>query len=186
MLAPRIAWHDSQVAGIIIMAGNTRPLDELVLEQVKYQVSLAGKATPEGDKQLAEAEQSAAEIRNPGLTGGQTVDMLGAHIPGSYFLDLRGYDPGRTAASLKIPILVLQGARDYQVRTVDFEGWKRALAVDAGASFRLYPNLYHLFIPVPANDTTALSTPEDYQEPGHVAPQVITDISGWIHKQTTR
>ena len=178
MLAPRIAKHDAQVAGIIIMAGNTRPLDELLVEQVKYQVSLAGKATPEGEKQIAEAEKSAAEIRNPGLTGGQTVDMLDAHIPGSYILDLRGYDPGRTAASLKIPILVLQGARDYQVRTVDFEGWKRALAGDARASFHLYPNLYHLFIPVPASDATALSTREDYQKPGHVAPEVITDITG--------
>src|SRR5208283_4759965 len=36
MLAPRIATEDPQVAGIIIMAGNARPLEKLVVDQVKY------------------------------------------------------------------------------------------------------------------------------------------------------
>jgi fermentation-respiration switch protein FrsA (DUF1100 family) len=106
--------------------------------------------------------------------------MLGVPIPGSYVLDLRSYDPAQTAAGLKIPILVMQGARDCQVRIADFEGWKRALAGDPLASFRLYPNLYHLFIPVPASDTTPLSTPADYTQPGHVAPEVIADAAAWI------
>jgi hypothetical protein len=186
MLAPRIAKGDPQVAGIVIMAGNTRPLEDLVVEQVKYQVGLLGKSTPEGDKAIADAEKAAADIRNPNLTASQTLNVLGAPVPGSYFLDLRAYDPAQTAASLKIPILVLQGARDCQVRMADFEGWKRALAGDPRATFHLYPNLYHLFIPVPASDTTALSTPADYQQPGHVAPEVITDISGWIQAQNGR
>lgn len=185
-LAPRIAKGDPQVAGIVIMAGNTRPLEDLVVEQVKYQVSLMGKLTPEGDKAITDAEKFAAEVRSPDLKPSQTLSVLGAPVPGSYFLDLRGYDPAETAASLKIPILVLQGARDCQVRMADFDGWKRALAGDTRATFHLYPNLYHLFIPVPASDTTALSTPADYQQPGHVAPEVINDIGGWIQAQNGR
>ncbi|HEV3276601.1 MAG TPA: DUF3887 domain-containing protein [Terriglobia bacterium] len=180
MLAPRIAREDPQVAGIIIMAGNTRPLGDLIVEQVKYQVGLAGPPTPEGEKAIADAEKTEAAMRDPHLTADQTVTMLGVPIPGSYVLDLRSYDPAQTAAGLKIPILVMQGARDCQVRIADFEGWKRALAGDPLASFRLYPNLYHLFIPVPASDTTPLSTPADYNQPGHVAPEVIADAAAWI------
>jgi len=180
MLAPRIARNDPQVAGIIIMAGNTRPLEDLIVEQVKYEVGLAGAPTAEGEKAIAEAEKTAAAMRDPNLKADQTVSMLGIPIPGSYVLDLRGYDPARTAASLKIPILVMQGARDCQVRMADYEGWKKALAGDSLASFRLYPNLYHLFIPVPASDTTPLSSPADYNQPGHVAPEVIADAAAWI------
>lgn len=180
MLAPRIAKDDPQVAGIIIMAGNTRPLEDLIVEQVKYQVSLAGKPTPEGEKAIANAEKTAAAMRDPNLKPDQTVSMLGIPIPGSYVLDLRAYDPARTAAGLKIPILVMQGARDSQVRMADYDGWKKALAGDPLASFRLYPNLYHLFIPVPASDATPLSSPADYNQPGHVAPEVIADAAAWI------
>jgi uncharacterized protein len=182
-LAPRIAAGDPGVAGIVIMAGITRPLADVIVEQVKYEVGLAGKPTPDGDKQIAAAEKTAADMRNPNLTPDQTVNVLGVALPGSYVLDLRQYDPARTAAGLKIPILVLQGARDCQVRLADFDGWKKALAGDPAATFHLYPNLYHLFIPVPPSDTTALSTPADYEVPGHVAPEVVTDIVDWIQRR---
>jgi dienelactone hydrolase len=180
MLAPRIAKGDPQVAGIVIMAGNTRPLEDLIVEQIKYQVGLAGAPTPEGEKAIADAEKTAAAMRDPNLKGDQTVNMLGAPLPGSYVLDLRAYDPAQTAAALKIPILAMQGARDCQVRMADFEGWKKALAGDSLASFKLYPNLHHLFIPVPASDTTPLSSPADYNQPGHVAPEVIADVAAWV------
>jgi len=183
MLAPRIAQEDPQVAGIAIMAGNSRPLEDLIVEQVKYEVGLSGPATPNGEEQIAMAEKTAADMRNPNLTSEQTVSFLGIPLPGSYILDLRHYDQVRTAAGLKIPILVLQGARDCQVRLADYEGWKKALAGDSRSTFHLYPNLYHLFIPVPASDTTALSTPADYQVPGHVAPEVLADIAAWIEAQ---
>ncbi len=186
MLAPRIAKEDPQVAGIIIMAGNTRPLEDLIVEQIKYQVSLAGAPTPEGEKAIADAEKTAAAIRDPQLKPDQTLSVLGSPTPGSYWLDLRAYNQAQTAASSKIPILVMQGARDCQVRMADFEGWKKALAGDSLASFRLYPNLYHLFIAVPASDTTPLSTPADYNQPGHVAPEVIADAAAWISRGTPR
>jgi dienelactone hydrolase len=183
MLAPRIAAEDPQVAGIVLMAGNSRPLEDLIVEQVRYQVSLAGRPTPESDKQVAAVEKMREEIRAPKLTAGDSVNMLGVPIPGSYFLDLRNYDQARVAAGLKIPILVLQGERDSQVRMADYQGWKKALAEDPLASFRLYPNLFHLFIAVPASDHTPLSTAEDYMEAGHVAPAVIIDIATWINAQ---
>lgn len=185
MLAPRIANGDPQVAGIILMAGNTRPLEELIVEQVKYQVGLAGAPTPEGQKAIAEAEKTAAAMRDPNLKPDQMVNIMGAQVPGSYVLDLRAYNPAETAAGLKIPILVMQGARDCQVRMADFDGWKKALADDSLASFKLYPNLYHLFIPVPASDITPLSTPADYNQPGHVAPEVIADAAAWINAART-
>lgn len=65
MMAPRIAEGDRQIAGLIIMAGTTRPLEDLLVEQVRYTVGLSGKITPEGEKAIARAEKTAAEMRKP-------------------------------------------------------------------------------------------------------------------------
>lgn len=174
-VGPRIVTGETKVAGVILMAGNTRPLEDLVVEQVRYLVSLNGQVTPAGEEQIAAAEKSAQEFRNPDLKPGMTVNLLGAILPASYVLDLRSYKPGETAAALKIPILVLQGERDYQVRVADFEGWKKALAGRTNAAFKLYPALNHHFMP-----GTGPSSNAEYLKPNHVLEQVISDIAEWI------
>jgi len=179
MVGPRIAVGNKQVAGLILMAGNTRPIEELVIEQARYAAELDGKITPEKEKQIQAAEQSAREIRNPQLKPGMTVQFLGMATPAAYFLDLRNYRPGEAAATLGIPILVLQGERDYQVRFADFNGWKKALEKKPNASFKLYPGLNHLFM-----FGTGPSSPAEYLQPNHVQEEVVRDIGEWIAART--
>ncbi len=177
MLAPRIAAEDPQVAGIIILAGTARPLEKVVVDQVKYIASLTSPPTPANQKQIEKAEAIAAQVESPSLKPGDAVDFFGAPIPGSYFLDLRSYDPAKVAAGLKIPILVLQGGRDYQVTNADFEIWKSALAGDPRATFKFYPEYNHLFMP---GASSGPASPDDYSVAGNVAQDVITDIAKWI------
>jgi dienelactone hydrolase len=167
MLAPRIAAATPQVAGIILLAGTPRPLEELVLEQFRRVGANA--------QQMEQAEATARAIRDPQLRAGQMVSFLGAPTPASYWLDLRRYDAAKTAAGLKIPIFVLQGGRDYQVTRTDFGAWKRALAGRKNVELKLYPALNHLFV-----EGTGESRPAEYEQPGHVAEQVITDLAGWV------
>ena len=68
-----------------------------------------------------------------------------------------------------------QGERDYQVTLVDFDGWKKALEGRKNASFKLFPDLNHHFMP-----GKGPSTPQEYDAPNHVAPAVIEELSGWI------
>ena len=105
------------------------------------------------------------------------MDFFGAPIPGSYFLDLRSYDPAKVAAGLKVPILVLQGGRDYQVTNADYEIWQKALAGDPRATFKVYPNYTHLFMP---GAGAGPASPDDYAVAGNVSEDVITDITKWI------
>jgi len=177
MLAPRIAAVDPQVAGIVIMAGNARPLEALVIDQIKYIASLTSEQTPENQKQIEKAQAIAAQVESPSLKPDATVDFFGSQIPGSYFLDLRNYDPAKVAAGLKIPILVLQGGRDYQVTSADFELWKKELANDPRATFKFYPPYTHLFN---AGAGSGPPSPQDYAVPGHVGEDVINDITHWI------
>jgi hypothetical protein len=77
-----------------------------------------------------------------------------------------------------MPLLILQGERDYQVTLKDFQNWKDALAGQSNVTLKTYPDLNHLFI-----SGNGKSTPDEYQTPGNVAPAIIQDIAAWIHQQ---
>jgi len=179
MLAPRIAAGDKQVAGIIILAGTTRPLEVVIVDQLKYLSTLPGPDQQQLQQQLTEAEKAKAEIESPGLKPDAVVSVLGIKIPASYFLDLRDYHPAEVAAKLNIPILVLQGGRDYQVTKDDYQRWQAALANDPKATLKFYPELTHLFMDV---QRSGPASPADYSVAGHVAPQVVNDITQWVNK----
>ena len=178
MLAPRIA-QGAKAAGIIVLAGNTRPLQALVVEQLRYLASLDPAHAAEHAAAIREAEQAAREIESPALQPRTMVKLLGTTIPGSYFIDLRGYEPAQVAARLGLPVLVMRGERDYQVTQADFEGWKAAFHGSSRATFHLYFGLGHLFMPstTPGN---GLGSPADYEHADHVAGAVIDDIVSWV------
>jgi dienelactone hydrolase len=183
-LAPRIAQGDAQVAGLVILAGGTRPLEQVLVDQVKYIVGLQGQITPEAQKQIAGVEQTAKQIESPTLTAETRLNVLGSPVPGSYFLDLRGYHPAEVAAQLKIPMLLLRGDHDYQVTQEDFDGWKTTLSSKPNVTWKVYPGLFHLFMPS-SSAGPGLGTPTDYQKPGHVTEQVIDDIAAWTKAPAT-
>lgn len=174
MLAPRIGQADPQIAGLIILAGPTRSFEDIEVEQTQYLISQNGKPSAEDEAYLSEVQATVAKMRK--LTAADTSSpaiMFGA--PASYWLDLHQHDTLAIAKGLKQPMLILQGERDYQVTLVDFNGWKAALGSQRKATFKLYPQLNHLFIAGEGK-----STPAEYDQPGHVAEPVVTDIAEWI------
>jgi dienelactone hydrolase len=177
-LGPRIAAGDPQIAGLILMAGCTRPLEDMVVEQTKFQVSLNGPPNEDGLKAIARAEQEKRDIEDPNLNPGVMLHSAGAAIPSEYFLDLRTYNATQVAASLKIPMLILQGVKDVQVTMVDFDNWKKALESHKDVTFKSYPLANHLFMPVMGRATGA-----EYSSPSHVEQDVVEDIASWVHQQ---
>jgi dienelactone hydrolase len=174
-LAPRIARADPQLAGLIILAGAVRQLEDAVLAQTRYLTNADGTVTPAEQRQIADAEALGVRVR--ALTAADAADrtpIFGA--PASYWLDLRGYDPAAAAAGLTMRLLILQGERDYQVTmTDDFATWRAALGASATATLRSYPALNHLFIA-----GSGPSVPAEYLMPGHVDEAVIRDIASWV------
>lgn len=202
-LAPRIATGDPQIAGIVAMGANTRPLEKEMITALQYvakadaeqaaaeaadKPSLAAKPagqaatkaapqpSPEEEKAIAIAEDSAKQIENPDLKPGDSVQVLDGTMAASYWLDLRNYNPVETAEQLRIPMLILQGGRDFQVTPEgDFSAWQSAFAHRRNAILKQYPDLNHLFM-----FGSGPSLPADYSKPGHVDEQAISDIAAWI------
>jgi dienelactone hydrolase len=176
MLIPRIGTMiDPNVAGFIILAGNTRPLEDLLIEQITYIVSVDGKISGEEQAQIDIIKQQVANIKNPQLSSAVPASELPFGIPAAYWLDLRDYRPAAIAQTLQQPMLILQGERDYQVTMVDFQGWQQALASRQNVVFKSYSDLNHLFM-----EGSGKSTPGEYLMAGHVSETVINDIANWI------
>jgi hypothetical protein len=174
-LAPRIADQTDKLSGLVLMAGAARPLEDLILEQTRYLLSLHGTGSEQEANELKQLEEQVARVKSPDLTPAVPRTQLPLGIPASYWLDLRQYNPAATAARIGLPMLILQGERDYQVTMTDFNGWQAALEGKADITCQSYPDLNHLFMP-----GTGPSTPAEYLTAGHVAEGVIEDIAAFV------
>lgn len=163
ILIPRIGNADPKIAGLIMMAGcATRPLEDELSRQLMYIASLNGPISDDTKREIDKQKQ-----------------LLLKSVPASYLLDLRSYIPisAEMAKSLKQPMLIMQGGRDYQATEADFNIWKSALSSKTDVTFKLYPDLNHLFM-----TGTGKATPAEYEKPGTMAQSVIIDISDWIKR----
>jgi hypothetical protein len=68
MLIPYIASQTPNLAGLIVLAGPSRPLEDLYLEQMTYIVGLDGDVSGQEQEALARIEQQAARVKNPQLS----------------------------------------------------------------------------------------------------------------------
>lgn len=145
-LAPMIANAAGHVAGLIILAGSLRPLDEIL---------------------------PIDSLRSGMLPANRLILGMGER----YLEDYRALDLRGSFRAFPGPILILQGGKDHRITRRDMDLW-RETAASAGKSnvtFKDYPNLGHLFIPI-AGD----SSPETFLSPGNLDPGVIADIAGFV------
>lgn len=163
--APRIADEDGKLAGLVLMAGNVRGLEDVVVDQLEYVGANA--------KTMATAKEVQAKVKK--LEPGDADSPPLMNTPATYWLDLKGYDPAAKAKTLGIPILILQGERDYEVTMKEYALWKASVGSQKGVAMKSYPSLNHLFI---AGEGKSL--PAEYNKPGHVAADVINDIVGFV------
>ncbi len=180
MLVPRIGVADkNSIAGFVIFAGATRPLEDEWVRQYVYLYGLDGQITPKERAEIDGYKQQAMRIKQltPADASRNNKEIL-LHAPPSYWLDLRGYSPPTVALQLKKAFLILQGERDYNVTMEAFHDWQKALAKRADVSFKSYPKLDHLFL-----EGTGPASGADYARPRNIPKYVVDDIAAWIKKQ---
>ncbi len=176
MCAPLIASKSKQINGVILLAGNARPLEDLLIEQYNYLYS--ADSLDASEKQEIETLKSQVKtVKDAKLLKAAKKENLPLSLTPYYWQSITKYNQLQTAQKLKQPILVLQGERDYQVTMVDYNLWKQNLSSDPKNQFISYPALNHLFI---AGEGKSL--PAEYDKQGHVEEKVITDIAEWIKK----
>jgi len=173
MMAPRIARHSGQVAGLILLAAPARPLLDILQEQRKRMAVLDdGRTSPEESAALDALKQQVAAVR---ASADVPVAQSPMGQPAAYWRSTDGIDPVAEAKDAALPMLVLQGTRDIQVVDADWQRWRGAFHDDPQVAFKLYDGLNHFGIRVEGDDDLA-----GYSAPGHVDAQLVADVAAWI------
>ncbi len=101
---PLIGKADAEIAGLIVLAGLARPLEDTILDQFSYIYALEGAISPEHQQHLDELKQQAAQVKAPDLSSETPAAKLPFGVPAAYWLSLRGYHPEAVAKTLAQPI----------------------------------------------------------------------------------
>lgn len=146
LAAPRIGVKDPTLAGLILVAGPARPMDAVIDDQIRY-LGLSDKV----GEQLKHA------------------------FPPAFRKQLEEYKQVEVAKTLKMPMFIIQGERDYQVTMEDFALWKSALGTSQNVTMKSYPKLNHLL-----QEGQGKAKPAEYNLAKPVASYVIDDVATWV------
>ena len=179
MLAPRIDAEGGNFKGLIIMAGTPRKLEEVMIEQTDEALSdmnaimrlLAGGpikktiAAFDGMYDLTDVEAKKKKVG-----GGTTL---------YYFTEMGRHAAPDYLAATKKPLLIMQGAKDFQVKVdKDFGAYQKLLGDRPNVTFKLYEGLNHAFVPAIYDDINQAK--KEYAAERHIGEGVISDIATWI------
>lgn len=174
MLAPRIANADGRLAGLVLLAAPSLPLEDKVVMQTRYLAQMEGSISAEAEARIREVEGQRNTIRQ--LTDEASApERLMLDLPARYWLDLHGYDPVDAAVRTNLPLLVIAGGRDYQVDQNDWARWEEALGGVSGATLMRYPTLNHLLM-----NGEGTPGPDEYFKTGKVDTHLIEDVAAWV------
>jgi dienelactone hydrolase len=171
---PRIGTKTPQAAGYIILAGPTRPFEDIILDQITYIANLDGTLSEEEKKALDDLKVAVQKVKDPALSETTPASELPMGVvPASYWLDLRAYKPVEVLKTLPQPVLLIQGGRDYQVTLEDVDGWRAA--GKENLTVQIFDDLNHTFV-----KGEGKATPAEYEKEGSVSESVIQKISDWV------
>jgi dienelactone hydrolase len=170
-VAPLVAVGGG-VRGLVLLAPMARRADEVLLDQIPFQLRLSGAEEAEIARRTDQIRQYFAALSDPKADPGF---FFGAGA--GYWRDWLALDVPKLLRETAVPVLVLQGTKDIQVRSdKDFEKLKREAGEREGRIvYRLFPDLNHLFV-----HTEGPSTGAEYGIPGRMEPAVITAVAEWI------
>lgn len=182
MLVPRIIDRvpDHALAGAIVLAGPSRPLEDLLIEQLQFQTNLlkqSGQPTEAAEQQIAVFQQQVQLLKDTQYKADNPPPgfLLGAV---QWWLDIRNLYAAEEAAKQQVPLYIIQGGNDIQVFPDNLDGWKQALADRSDVQYELYPKLNHVLV-----EYDGASTGAEYNLPGNVPSQLIGDVADWIKAQ---
>ncbi|SDQ52483.1 hypothetical protein SAMN05421664_1913 [Chryseobacterium soldanellicola] len=173
-LMPKIA-EKAQVSKYIFMAGNARPLQDVIVDQFNYIHTI--DPTKISNEELQNMKKQVDFLQSKKFNLDSPKSELPLGLSASYWKYLIDYKPLEAVKSIKSPMFFAQGGRDYQVTEKDFALWKNQLKNNKAAAFKFYPSLNHLFI-----KGTEQPSPKDYEIKGNVDEEFLKDLVQFILK----
>ena len=164
------------LCGVISVSGAGRKLGTVIREQLTSNPANAPILTPA----LATLDSLEKGRKVDSATLPAPIQSLFNNEVQPYLIDLMAQDPARLAATLKLPLLIVQGDRDLQVKVAD----ARALvAAQPKAKLVILPAVNHV-LKIVASDSPAANF-ATYGDPSlPIAPGVVDAIANFVAKRS--
>lgn len=179
MLAPRIDAEGGDFAGLVILAGTLRTLEEVIIDQNEDSL----KQLDESQREMASQQIQALKDKFDSIAcmseeiAKQT--LLVGSVYAWYLKEMQQHPIKEYLIKTDKPLFVLQGDKDVQVSVEkDFNQYQQILKDHPNASCKLYPGLNHMFMK--AIYGTIKDILEEYNVPQTVDGTVLEDIAKWI------
>lgn len=160
------------LCGLILVSAGGRPIGTVLREQLRASpvyAPLIDQAVP-----AIEALEAGRHVDTSAMD--QRLLPLFAPPIQDYMISLLSYDPARLMATLRPPVLIVQGLSDLHVNEADA---RRLAEANPAARLVLLPGVNHVLKAVPTDDRAAnAATYGDAELP--LAPGVVEAISDFI------
>lgn len=168
------------VAALVLMAGTGRPLPAVMLEQNARALAQEGLSVPDQRAALTEIAEIFERLASDEVLfeGDLPAEFAPLVVERRWFREHARHDPLATLARVECPVLVLQGATDFQVSPERDAEVLAATLAEAGIDHQLvvFPGLDHLFKATPGQ----VSTIADYLLDRRVDERVLATLSTWL------
>ena len=184
MLAPRIDAEGGNFAGLIILAGSPRKIEEIIIEQqdnfLKKSNAVIRWIT---SRPMLKLRKKLNNLYNMTDEEAKRTSFIGKHNKMYYLLEWGLKPAGNFLKQLTKPILVMHGTDDVHASVEnDFNKYKEILARHPNVCFKLYPGLNHLFMPaIYGGDIRKVM--KEYKKAQNIEKSVIDDIANWVKQQ---
>ncbi|MGH8321467.1 MAG: alpha/beta hydrolase, partial [Gammaproteobacteria bacterium] len=155
--------------GYVSVAGAGEPAQTLILKQLKPQLPPNLYKESEAIISSLEHGKEVAKIPAP-------LETLFRPSVQPYLISWFRYEPAKEIASLKIPVLIVQGERDLQVSAADAQTLARA---NPSAKLVLIPTMNHVFKDVGASKEDNMMSYSNPRLP--IDTMLVTSIVTFIH-----
>ena len=174
LVALAAAQQPEGICGVILVSGAGRKLGDVIRDQLR--------ANP-ANAPLLDSAMAALDS----LEAGKHVDVSAMHpalqklfapqVQG-FLIEMFSRDPAKLAASLKLPLLIVQGERDLQVSAADA---KALAAAQPKAKLVLVPTMNHVLKDVASEDRAANAA--TYADPSLPIDTTLVDsIAGFVKR----
>lgn len=171
-LLPRIAGNIPEAAGYILVSSPAQHMKDYLQEQYEYLAMEDGNISIEEHTAINDIVSDLSSLDMPNeIPADERV--LGFYR--NYWLDLNRYNLIQEASRITNPVLLLQGERDYQTTTRQYNIWMDTFYEVENWTFKSYPKLNHFMMEGEGNSYSS-----EYREKGYVDEQVIQDIANFI------
>ena len=183
MLAPRIDDEAREAginfAGLILMSGSPRRLEEIIIAQNEAMLEELDEATKaQAEPQIAALKVAFEQVYQMSDEIAQETQIL-PNISAYYFKEWGEKPASQYLVNLKKAIFILQGEKDFQVDLQkDFAQYQELLQAHPLAQFKTYENLNHLLMSWQGKklqDGLA-----EYEIENHLSSEVLEDLVTFI------